>query len=580
MQAEQAYGDLVDAIEREREAKSLEGARLEWERRGSGSAIQLPKEMSRREISLALKIMDTLQHSTDSRIAGWTPRAQQEFAFAAALLAGPNYESEPAEIQTVVQIVTLAATDVSLGGYTFDTLGKIEDARTDAKQVVINPEKSAFVTFTIEEEKMVNLWVDPQQTVGSPITYDVSLTLTGPHIPSAGYSSNKETNAGAGESISLKLLPGTYRLEIKDSTVYPPDGAVPGYTPAAKSVDIGVNIKPYQTQRIEGQISIEGRNVTMPIRMSVAEFKEVSPGVWERKEFGQDTISELDPNKPVWVIVHGWNNSEKTASMVELAHSLKSTGVQVVIVDWNEAANSLALGGADWTPAVGKWVANLLKNAGFEGSEVNAWGYSWGSFVTYAIGSNYGEINSILAMDSAADTFITNDFDSTQVNFKNVSKMSWAIESSPAGSNARALSADYSFTVDSGIARYLPDFRAHNFAVSLASALVQDSATRSAVGENSFFDPRKLANGTGPQLVSGNGELVTVEQDAYNALTLENEYWGSGWEGIIKVDTYESVDENGKTWIKAKPTKIEFKDQNGVTRVIELQLLNPDATIR
>ena len=39
-------------------------------------------------------------------------------------------------------------------------------------------------------------------------------------------------------------------------------------------VSVGVNIQPYNTTDIEGRISIEEREVTMPVRMRVAEFED------------------------------------------------------------------------------------------------------------------------------------------------------------------------------------------------------------------------------------------------------------------------------------------------------------------
>jgi len=254
-------------------------------------------------------------------------------------------------------------------------------------------------------------------------------------------------------------------------------------------------------------------------------------------------------------------------------------GYQVITVNWMEAANSITLSGADWTTAIGAWVGNQLKAAGFTGNNVNLAGYSWGSYVSYFVGQNFGEVQSIVALDAAADGIATNRLQSSQIDFRSISKMSWAFESSPAGSNARALSADYSFTIDSGLARFLPDFRAHNFAVTTFSALIQDASVRKSFGEMTTFSPDRIMGSTQPTVVSASGEILTPAQDAYAALTIESEYWGDGWEGILKVDTYDGIDEQGRVWHKALPKSFEFKDTNGDTRTQLLNPLSPDATI-
>src|SRR3989338_6849132 len=83
------------------------------------------------------------------------------------------------------------------------------------------------------------------------------------------------------------------------------------------NIELGFNIKPYTTQKIEGRISIPESGKTFDVSMGVAEFKPKENGEWVRKDSTE--VKSLNPSLPVWVPIHGWNNSERTAAMEELA---------------------------------------------------------------------------------------------------------------------------------------------------------------------------------------------------------------------------------------------------------------------
>ncbi len=578
MQADEAYEDWATAVEREREAKSLEGARLEWERRGGANAVPVPHEMSRREISLGLKIMDTLQRSTDTRIAGWTPRAQQEFAFAVALRAGPNYASDPALLNNALAsagqsdsfwIGTITSTENKDLDY---TLGTIVGTRTESKEVTINPEKSAFVTFTIKEEKMVNLWVDPEQSLSSPVVYDVSLRLTGPYIPNTGYPSNKETNASAGESISLRLLPGTYTLEVKDETLYPPEGAAPGYTPSAKFVDVGINIKSYQSQRIEGQISIEGRDVTMPVRMSVAEFDEETG----RRKDVKD-VKELDPTKPIWIIVHGRTDSESSGKMEALTKALyeyaqhSGNGAQIVTIDWSDAAknfsslvpNEFDLSDSDWTKAAGQWGANqlLALSPQFNPEVVSGFVHSHGNGVGYYMAKELKEktgndINLFVGLDPAKNPGLaagSPEFNS--VNLKEFSRYSVALDSSWLGSGKFSATADRAFVlqpetndIDKEGGIFSDEIMQHGAALETMVSIIEASMESNSNFLGTDFNLAQLLNG---------GQTLSLREDILAGD--EQPLGGTPYEGelIIRTSIKEGTNSSDR-WLGATPISFQY----------------------
>jgi len=225
------------------------------------------------------------------------------------------------------------------------------------------------------------------------------------------------------------------------------------------NIELGFNIKPYTTQKIEGRISIPESGKTFDVSMGVAEFEQTGPDTFERKEFGKDAINSLNPSLPVWVPIHGRKASEKSNTINELALQLSLKGQQVITVDWHEAArdNDMLIGelaGASWIPSVGAWVVNQLKVAGFTGDKVIVAGPSWGSFVAYEIGSGFKEgddgngfgIQAIVAMDSPLDV-LPNSFQSSNVVFNDVSRVSWSIKSSIFGSDTRSNTAHVNFEI-------------------------------------------------------------------------------------------------------------------------------------
>src|SRR3989338_3884036 len=208
---------------------------------------------------------------------------------------------------------------------------------------------------------MVNLWVDMEDvgrvsTLRFPSKPDLTLALDG------GRAISRNGGESA-EAISVKLPPGTHTLTVRDDTDYWHDLIFGNrredvHLPA---IPVNMTVTPFRTQEIIGRISIPGRGETMPVSLRVAEFMEKSPGSYERKTDyvsspENDGVHPLTPSLPVWVVVHGWHNGEESAAIEELARSMTAMGYQTVTVDWEEAADSIALGGANWTPAVGKWI--------------------------------------------------------------------------------------------------------------------------------------------------------------------------------------------------------------------------------
>ncbi len=311
---------------------------------------------------------------------------------------------------------------------------------------------AATISFELKEASMVNFWVNTEElgTLRAPLSQaliepDVSLALAGTGL-SGEYISNKPGEPGAGESVSSVLPAGIYTLVLRDRTDY--RGASGSLH--LPEIGVGINIKPYMTQKIEGQISIPERGVTMPVSMGVAEFEN---GVRLK-----NPKNALDPLKPVWVIFHGMDSSDQSDAIVDVAKALQAyDGMQVVTVNWEKAAkDGIITQDARWTPAVGQWVARQLIAAGLPPALINSAGWSHGSYDAYYMAEEIDRItegkqqmNALVALDPAGNWPLLSGFEHKNIDFKKFSRNSIAMEGSwIAGSNALAATADISFKIN------------------------------------------------------------------------------------------------------------------------------------
>lgn len=333
----------------------------------------------------------------------------------------------------------------------------------------VNKLQPASIPFDITEKKMVNFSVEASEValaatninsmpaiVPPNMKGNVRMVLTGTTAEGYPVSWSTERGAGSGESMSGMLSPGSYRLEIFDETDYLSAFNMSEETTIGlTALPLNFSIVPHNSANIEGRISIEGSPKVMPVSMRVAEFKDGN------RISDYSTVTPLNKNAPIWVVIHGMNSAEDTTNMKNLAEELtlnKPLTGQVVTVDWKEAARDplLPLGeDAPWTPAVGIWVASQLLSQGFPAGSINFVGHSHGTYVSYFAAAHIqlkksATINALVALDPAGNVQIVSGFNSNDINFKNVSHNSIAIEGSfVSGSNYLASTADLSFQVDS-----------------------------------------------------------------------------------------------------------------------------------
>jgi hypothetical protein len=436
----------------------------------------------------------------------------------------------------------------------------IAGSRTTPEVLKLSAGLGVMRSFTLNEAKMVNFWVEPSAMpnvddikVGTPP--DLSISLSGlayvnGETKTVNYRSGKLGRAG--ESISTMLPPGRYMIAIDDSTNYrslllsPQE--IASFAPL--NVNLQMNIAPYRTQNIEGRISVKNSDKTMPVKMWVAEFAN------EQRLEQSDT--SLNPEKPVWVVIHGMDSGDRTEQIEDLAKTLKKyPEMQVVTINWENAAkDGIFIRDALWTPAVGKWVARQLVNMGFKASHIYLGGWSHGSYVAYSVAEEVNEITkekigALVALDPAGNWPLLSDYDHTLIDFKKFANSSVAIEGSfAAGSNDLTATADISFHINSLNTSSNQIWKEHSGPIKTLSAILKHEL----LGSSQISDYLSLPNIMNPSL-----RKRDYQNNAYNG----------SFEFIIDITVEEKIDVNG-TLSYAKLNAISFIGNDGLEKKIFL----------
>lgn len=505
----------------------------------SNDASDIPPEMDRRQISLSTKINQALKNSTNPKIVAYNQILKDKLTLKVAASLPENPDDALIAYATLVAMNEID-TEFGVGVNTYKVVVRPEFI--GSQYVTILPNGSAQLTIDLKQDSMVNLWVEPGVGNTTPAAYDLSLLLKGHQLPTNGYLSDKQ-DSRAGESVSTVLPAGVYTLILRDNTNYvDARKIVPSFTPTERTLPIGINIQSYDTRHIQGRISIEQSNLTMPVSLRVAEFDTSGD-----RENDINTLNSLDSSKPVWVIVHGMNSSDKDSIMEELAKSLynysKNESIQVVTINWEEAAKwgSIPTQDAPWAVAVGQWGARQLVAAGFPAEKINLGGWSHGSYVAFEMAKEIqrmagSQINALVALDAANNIPFISGYDHNLVNFSSVSQQALAIDSSIiAGSDTLAKTADISFSINS--IELNPSIR-HKLAVTAFTEILNHERDTSG-GFSQYFSLQKLMNGVNTDEIS---------LDVFDGV----------FEGIIDVGVDEVMESDG-TYYKATPNVLRIR---------------------
>ena len=239
--------------------------------------------------------------------------------------------------------------------------------------------------------------------------------------------------------------------------------------------------------------------------------------------------ASIDPHLPTWMVIHGRTDSFEPGYMLDLAKAVDaSTGsYQVLTLDWAEGAGAFSdwfdYSGEQWIKPVANWAAQLLTASGFDLTDFNIVGHSWGGVMSAEVSDYLKGVNRIVALDPAEDAPTLARYDTSNVNFSSNSKYSWAFLSSEWGSAKSAATADASFKmdVDGNAWALIP---AHTDARNLFTAMLSASQGPAAGGVSAMFS---LTN------VNDSGAIWADSKFALNGLTGEVAEGVGKFEGIL-----------------------------------------------
>lgn len=422
---------------------------------------------------------------------------------------------------------------------------------------IIGRNSDAKVPFTINQKAMVNFWVDSSEMGLAPKNflgyYDISLTLDRTDASMPSLISAKQNNDSA-ESISTVLEAGSYVLHIQDHTEYSKLALGIG----ALAVPLHAQVTPYTSQHIVGRISIEGRGVTMPVSMSVAEFED------GQRKVDYSRVSALKSDLPVWVVVHGMDSGEKTDVLVELEKSMqKYSGIQIATVDWERASkDGLPTQDAQWTPSVGQWVADQLTSAKVDSSNMNFAGWSHGSYVSYfasetinKLSSGKKSVNSIVALDPAGNWPMLSGLKHTPIDFRKYAENSIAFEGSwMAGSNSLAGKSSLYFRVNPLDTGSLEIGKEHSIPPTVFAGMLEYN---------------RIVGGEQRKFLS----LDTIMNSENRSKDFTENYYSGGADFVIDagVETRMVIENDGlRFYPYASPLKMHYADGMGVEKTIDL----------
>lgn len=477
-----AQADVVQAREREEFWLSkgmYEKANGEWAMAtNEHTPIKPPESMSPEQIRLAAKILRIIDSSTDPRIRALTTSRQQQVALQIGAITTTDPEEVKEKITVIVKNAGIASFmdelakkypgELFASGWTTDGISSssytpdIFDYHSvislnQSEELSLPPAKSILRSFTITQDSMVNISL--AHDLGIALNdRSVHLSIFNPSMEKP-WSSNK-TGLSA-NTISASFPAGTYYITV---TTDPDASGGSSYsTPSLTKLDFHIDVEKKSTAVIEGVISLEGSAKVFPINMMVAKFD----GITGERIYDINELPELNPNKPIHVVIHGRTDRPDSENINGLAKSIylmeNNDNFQVITVDWRDAAKDVStimgyevgLDDASWTPAVGKWVAQQLLNIGFKASNIFLEAHSHGSYAAFFAAqhiiestTSHDKVGGIIALDSAKNPiFIGANIKEEDIKFNDVANYSLALHSSFLGSVNRSLSAQNTILV-------------------------------------------------------------------------------------------------------------------------------------
>ena len=327
------------------------------------------------------------------------------------------------------------------------SVGKLNGAVL-VKNALSGGESSDFYQFTLRSEGNVNL------TLGS-LSANANLRLfdaDGRQLAISGRTKTRD------DWISRTLGRGTYTVSVDR-------GKAAANTSYALTMQADLN---YET------VAIDGKSYDIGLQRA------------------DGSSAAIAADKETWVVIHGWQSSPRAIHRVAAAIQAASSRVQVLELDWSEAAADLnaaavALRVAD----VGAFVAKKLAGWGIAGANINLVGHSFGGYMTDEIARRVsGGVNRLVALDAAAPVVAGIDISNT--NFAAHSKYSIAFVGSNYAQLSVARTADETITLDVG---KWTKFASHTNVRELFATMVEQNNGRHSDAISQVFSLKAIGWG-------------------------------------------------------------------------------------
>ena len=142
-----------------------------------------------------------------------------------------------------------------------------------------------------------------------------------------------------------------------------------------------------------------------------------------------EPVKALKSGLPLWLIVHGKNDGEKSFRSMNTSVRKGTGSLEVVNLDWASGSEGFGLGNGRYFINLAKSVTHFLRENHFSSSGVNFIGHSWGTLVGYETARAFGRfsiVNRFIALDPATQAL--GGYDDDRVDFKSISTFATGIK--------------------------------------------------------------------------------------------------------------------------------------------------------
>jgi pimeloyl-ACP methyl ester carboxylesterase len=407
------------------------------------------------------------------QISEWMPQVDP----ISSLISVPTPTPTPTLIPTPAPVDPNGALDSAVDWGTFtDKILNISDS------IGYDEDLNDYFRFNVNTRSNINLALNGLST-------DADFEILGRNGEFIDRSTDSATSA---DSLIRILESGDYYLRV-----YPSAGTSTNYSLALTQVNLSGKVRPESQDVNLWRYNTNGRTES------------------------DGTFQGIEPNKDTVVVIHGWQNSDQTRIIQDLANVASKSNPQVLALDWSSIAQAeldkppvLDIGGfvpyetAKWITPVANWLEERLDKLGINFNQLSLIGHSLGAYISSETARLFGKVKNLVALDPAfpADGAIGYDTDintpgkQNPSNFRDVSTKSLALVVTDSnkgllGDNVKAATAHDSFLVkfDSNNKRSLNDIDAHGGIVDVfTDALSRSFLTLPELNlpnhENNWYD--------------------------------------------------------------------------------------------